>query len=221
MTLFGDVDSRASSAARAEGNVFAASASFETAPRISSTTGSAAAGVRVAYGHMLAAARLRLSHLQATPHQMMRCIIQAAAASCWPPAVVPAAAPEKPPRGTVQNVSQPKTSTLEQNVAANARPTGRGSEPNGTELPSRRSERRMTGIAAGLLPVALRARRAAFLTARPGRAGAAGRPARMASEAIGVTMSRAGSTNNAETLRAAAAAAAQVEEPAGEGVPRS
>src|SRR6266851_8985652 len=153
--------------------------------------------------HMPAAARLRFSRLQAMPHQSMKCIIQAAATSCWPRTVTPA---EKPPCRKAQTVSQTKTSTLDDHAAVNARPTGRGSEPNQIGLRSRRSQRLMAGLPTGLRRVALRPRRAALLTARAGRAGGAGRLALKASEAIAVTRSRAGSTN-AETLAATAAAA--------------
>src|SRR5258708_4942925 len=64
--------------------------------------------------HMPAAAQLRFSRLQAMPHQSMKCIIQAAATSCWPRTVTPA---EKPPCRKAQTVSQTNTSTLDDHAA--------------------------------------------------------------------------------------------------------
>src|SRR5260221_13208952 len=152
--------------------------------------------------HMPAAAQLRFSRLQAMPHQSMKCIIQAAATSCWPRTVTPA---EKPPCRKAQTVSQTNASTLDDHAAVNARPSGRGSEPNQIGLRSRRSQRLMAGLPTGLRRVALRPRWAALLTARAGRGGGAGRLALKAREGIAVTKAGAGSPN-AETLGAAAAA---------------
>src|SRR5260221_11269909 len=105
----------------------------------------------------------------------------------------------------IQTVSQTKTSTLDHDAAVKARPTGRGSEPNQIGLLSRRSQRRMAGLAAGVRTAALRPRRAALLTARAGRAGGAGRLALKAREAIAGTTSRAGRTNTATPAGTAAA----------------
>src|SRR5258708_8219329 len=156
--------------------------------------------------HMPAAAQLRFSRLQAMPHQSMKCIIQAAATSCWPRTVTPA---EKPPCRKAQTVSQTNTSTLDDHAAVNARPSGRGSEPNQIGLRSRRSQRLVAGLPTGLRRVALRPRWAALLTARAGPAGGAGRLALKASEAIAVTKSKAGSPHP-QALRPAPASAVGV-----------
>src|SRR5258708_36038100 len=103
--------------------------------------------------HMPAAARLRFSRLQAMPHQSMKCIIQAAATSCWPRTVTPA---EKPPCRKAQTVSQTNTSTLDDHAAVNDRPSGRGSEPNQIGLRRRRSQRLLARLPARLRGGALR-----------------------------------------------------------------
>ena len=93
---------------------------------------------------MRAAARVWFSWPQAMPHQAMKCTIQAAAANCWPGTDAPASPTTKPPCGKTQTVSHPNISAVDHDAAANARPTGRGSELNRTELRERRSAQRAT-----------------------------------------------------------------------------
>src|SRR5258708_27305029 len=147
---------------------------------------------------LLAVARLRFRCLQASRLQQTRCIIQAAAANCWPRAEAAASASAQPPCGqNTQAVSHVKSVRLAHQALASAQQTGRGSEANCAGAQIRRSARRKARTA-GLRLGECRVLPAGIGVACAGTRTTEGRDARIATDASAVSASSAGRTKPVE-----------------------